>query len=48
MAHDKQKLEHNILALDGVTDLEYVEEFGVPNNIANTPAINEWLINDTY
>lgn len=41
-------MEHNILALDGVTDQEYVNDFGVPQNLANTPEINNWLINDTY
>jgi|TARA_R110002153_G_scaffold90940_1_gene221746 hypothetical protein len=48
MAHDKQKLDHNILALDGVTDQEYVRDFGVPPKLANTPEINNWLIEDTY
>lgn len=43
-----EKKEHNILSMDGVKDSEYVTEFGVPNNIANTPEINNWLINDTY
>ena len=44
----EKKREHNILALDGVTDKEYVDSYGVPPKLANTPEINNWLINDTY
>jgi hypothetical protein len=45
---EKQKRDYNIMAIDGVSDQEYVEHFGVPKELANTPKINEWLINDTY
>jgi hypothetical protein len=45
---EKEKLDHNIMAIDGVKDQEYVELFGVPQAMANTPEINNWLINDTY
>ena len=45
---NKEKLDHNIMAIDGVKDREYVELFGVPEALANTPEINNWLINDTY
>tara|TARA_R100001530_G_scaffold34381_1_gene26863 strand:+ start:286 stop:582 length:297 start_codon:yes stop_codon:yes gene_type:complete len=45
---EKQKRDYNIMSLDGVTDQEYVELFDVPPNVANTPEINNWLINDTY
>ena len=44
----EEKREHNILSMEGVKDSEYVKEFGVPNNMANTPELNNWLINDTY
>jgi hypothetical protein len=40
--------EHNIMSLEGITDQEYVDNFGVPQELVNTPAINEWMINDTY
>jgi|TARA_R100001530_G_scaffold19657_5_gene16532 hypothetical protein len=43
-----EKLDYNIMSMDGVKDSEYVELFGVPKDIANTPEINNWLINDTY
>ncbi len=43
-----EKLDYNIMSMDGVKDSEYVELFGVPEDIANTPKINDWLINDTY
>ena len=36
------------MALDGITDKEYVDSFGVQPKLANTPEINDWLINDTY
>jgi len=45
---EKEKRDYNIMSLDGVTDQEYVELFDVPSNVANTPEINNWLINDTY
>ena len=45
---EKQKRDYNIMSLDGVTDQEYVDLFDVPPNVANTPEINNWLINDTY
>jgi len=40
--------EHNIMSLEGIKDQEYVDNFGVPQELVNTPAINEWMINDTY
>jgi len=40
--------EHNIMSLEGITDQEYVDNFGAPQELVNTPAINEWMINDTY
>ena len=46
--NEKQKRDYNIMSLDGVTDQEYVDLFNVPPNVANTPEINNWLINDTY
>jgi len=45
---EKKLRDYNIMSTDGVTDQEYVELFGVPNEIANTPKINNWLIEDTY
>ena len=45
---NKEQLDHNIMAIDGVKDREYVELFGVPKALANTSEINNWLINDTY
>ena len=43
-----EKLEHNIMSLEGILDQEYADNFGAPQNLVNTSAINEWLINDTY
>jgi hypothetical protein len=40
--------EHNIMSLEGITDQEYVDNFGVPSELANSAAINDWMINDTY
>ena len=45
---EKIKRDYNIMSLDGTTDQEYVDLFGVPEELANTPDINKWLINDTY
>ena len=45
---EKNKRDYNILALEGITDQEYVDNFGVPQELANTPGINKWLIEDTY
>ena len=45
---EKNKRDYNIMSLDGITDQEYVDLFGVPQELANTPEINKWLINDTY
>jgi hypothetical protein len=43
-----EKLEHNIMSLEGILDQEYVDQLGAPQELANTPAINDWMINDTY
>ena len=40
--------EHNIMSLEGITDQEYVDNFGVPSELANSASINDWMINDTY
>ena len=32
----------------GVTDMEYVEEFGMPEELAGTPGINDWMIQHVY
>ena len=40
--------EHNVMSLEGITDQEYVDLLGVPPELAHTPAINDWIINDTY
>jgi hypothetical protein len=45
---EKQKRDYNIMAIDGIKDQEYVENFGAPQALANTPQINDWLIEDTY
>jgi hypothetical protein len=45
---EKNKRDYNILALEGITDQDYVDDFGVPQELANTPEINKWLIEDTY
>jgi hypothetical protein len=45
---EKKKKNYNIMSLDGITDQEYVDMFGVPLELANTPQINKWLIDDTY
>mgnify|MGYP003141547042 FL=1 len=45
---EKIKRDYNIMSLDGTTDQEYVDLFGVPEELANTPDINKWLIEDTY
>ena len=45
---EKIKRDYNILALEGITDQDYVNDFGVPQELANTPGINKWLIQDTY
>ena len=45
---EKSKRDYNIMSLDGITDQEYVEQFGVPEELANTPGINKWLIEDTH
>jgi hypothetical protein len=44
----KNKRDYNIMSLDGITDQEYVDLFEVPSELANTPGINKWLIEDTY
>ena len=36
------------MSLEGIKDQEYVDNFGAPQELVNTPAINEWMINDTY
>tara|TARA_B110000211_G_C13764455_1_gene414685 strand:+ start:20 stop:310 length:291 start_codon:yes stop_codon:yes gene_type:complete len=45
---EKIKRDYNIMSQDGMTDQDYVDEFGVPQELANTPGINKWLIQDTY
>jgi len=45
---EKNKRSYNILAMEGITDQDYVDNFGVPQELANTPGINKWLIEDTY
>jgi len=40
--------DYNIMSLEGITDQDYVDSFGVPQELANTPKINDWMINDTY
>ena len=45
---EKIKRDYNILALEGITDQDYVNDFGLPQELANTPGINKWLIQDTY
>ena len=44
---EKNKRDYNILALEGITDQDYVDDFGAPQELANTPGINKWLIEDT-
>jgi len=34
-----EKLEHNIMSLEGILDQEYADNFGAPQNLVNTPAI---------
>ena len=45
---EKDKRSYNILAMEGITDQEYVDNFGVPQELAYTKGINKWLIEDTY
>tara|TARA_R100001244_G_C5137080_1_gene127097 strand:- start:552 stop:842 length:291 start_codon:yes stop_codon:yes gene_type:complete len=45
---EKSKRDYNILALEGITDQDYVDNFGVPKELANTSGINKWLVEDTY
>lgn len=42
-------MNYNMNALMGmdVTDEDYVKEYGVPQELAGTPAINDWMIEDT-
>jgi len=47
MAKENKK-NYNIMSLDGITDQDYVDMFDVPSELANTPGINNWLIEDTH
>ena len=40
--------DYNIMSEHGMTDMEYMEEFGVPEQLVGTPGINKWMINYTY
>lgn len=42
-------MDYNMNALMGmdVTDEDYVKEYGVPAELAGTPALNDWMIEDT-
>ena len=42
------KKEHNIMSAHGITDQEYIDEFGLDPAIANTPEINEAMFEMTY
>ena len=40
--------DYNIMAHMGVTDIDYVEEMGMPEELAGTPAMNDWMINHVF
>jgi hypothetical protein len=40
--------DYNIMSEYGVKDSDYVKEFGMPEELAGTGGINDWLINKVY
>jgi uncharacterized protein YneF (UPF0154 family) len=40
--------DHNIMSESGITDQEFVSKHNVPEELAGTPEINEWMINKVY
>jgi hypothetical protein len=47
---ENEKIDYNAGALRGMdyTDEEYVRDFDVPARLANTPAINNYMIDKVY
>ena len=45
---EENKRSYNILSMEGITDQDYVNDFGAPQALAYTKGINKWLIEDTY
>jgi hypothetical protein len=43
MQHD-----YNVMSEHGVTDQEYVDQFGLPQALVGKPEMNEWMINKVY
>jgi hypothetical protein len=39
---------YNVMSEHGITDQEYVERFGLPQTLAGTPEMNDWMLNKTY
>ena len=40
--------DYNIMAHMGVTDMDYVEEMGMPEALVGTPAMNDWMIQHVF
>ena len=43
MQHD-----YNVMSEHGVTDQEYVDQFGMPQELVGKTEMNEWMINKVY
>ena len=40
--------DYNVMSEHGITDQEYVDRFGLPQELVGTPEMNDWMLNKTY
>lgn len=39
---------YNVMSEHGVTDQEYADDFGLPQELVGTPDMNDWMIDKIY
>lgn len=39
---------YNLMSMHGITDQDYVDELGAPEELIGKPEINDWIIQKTY
>jgi len=39
---------YNVMSEHGITDQDYVERFGMPQELVGTPEMNDWMLKKTF
>jgi hypothetical protein len=43
-----EERDYNTMSEHGITDQDYADQFGLPQALVGTPAMNDWMINKIY